>query len=108
MISAASTLNRFLIPFLESRYGRRLGERLAVARYSGRRSGRPHQLVTQYVREGTTVRIDVGRADAKTWWRNFQGQQPIDLHLAGVDRHLTAHVVREGSRVWVVSRPTAA
>jgi hypothetical protein len=103
-----STLNRCLIPFLESRYGRRLGKQLAVVRYDGRRSGAPHQLVTQYVQDGATVRIEVGRADGKTWWRNFQSRHPIDLHLAGVDHHLTARVVREGDHVWVVSEPRAA
>lgn len=98
-----SRLNRFLIPLLESRHGRRLGRRLAVVSYEGRRSGRTHRLVTQYVCVGPTVRISVGRASAKTWWRNFQSPHPVDLHLAGDDHRLVAHVVRDGARVCVVA-----
>ncbi len=41
--------NRFLIPLLHSTTGRRLGYRLAVVEYVGRRTGRHHQLVTMYV-----------------------------------------------------------
>jgi hypothetical protein len=95
-------VNALLIPLLESRHGRWLGRRLAVVRYTGRRSGRQRRLVTEYDVIGSTVRIDVGRADAKTWWRNFQSPYPVDLRLAGHDHHLVARVMRDGDLVSVI------
>ena len=52
--------NRLLIP-LTSRAGRRPGRRPAVVQCTGRRSGVAHELVTQYVLNGPTVRISAGR-----------------------------------------------
>ena len=46
--------NRVVIPVLRSRAGRRLGRRLAVVEYMGRRSGRLQRLVTQDVTDGQT------------------------------------------------------
>jgi hypothetical protein len=83
--------------------GRRLGRRLAVVEYAGRRTGRRHQLVTQYVTEGSTVRITVGMADRKTWWRNFEVPHAVRLRLAGVERDTLARVVHEGNRVSVLA-----
>jgi hypothetical protein len=95
--------NRLLIPLLKSRAGRRLGRRIAVVEYLGRRSGQHHQLVTQYVIEGSTIRIEVGMPDRKTWWRNFITEYPVRLRLAGQDNDLVAHVIRESNRVSVVA-----
>lgn len=95
--------NPILIPLLRGWLGRRLGRRLAVVEYVGRRSGDHHQLVTQYVRNGTSVRIRVGAADHKTWWSNFLTAHPARLHLAGQDYGATAHVVRDGDRMTVVA-----
>lgn len=95
--------NPILIPLLKSWVGRRLGRRLGVIEYVGRRSGDQHQLVAQYVRNGTTVRIRVGTADHKTWWRNFLTAHPVRLHLAGHCFDATAHVVREGDGMTVVA-----
>ena len=95
--------NRLLIHLLRSRAGRRLGRRIAVVEYLGRRSGEHHQLVTQYVKEGGTVRIEVGMFDRKTWWRNFETGHPVRLRLAGQDYDMTAHVVRERNRVSVLA-----
>jgi hypothetical protein len=95
--------NRVLIPLLRSRAGRRLGRRLAVVEYVGRRSERRRQLVTQYVTRGQTVRINVGGAEHKTWWRNFEAAHPLALRLAGQDHNATAHVVRDGNDVCVVA-----
>jgi hypothetical protein len=94
--------NRLLIPLLKSRAGRRLGRRIAVVEYLGRRSGHHHQLVTQYVIESSTVRIEVDIPGRKTWWRNFI-EYPVRLRLAGQDNDLTAHVMRESNRVSVVA-----
>jgi hypothetical protein len=94
--------NPILIPLLKNQLGRRLGRQLAVVEYVGRRSGAPHRLVTQYVRDGTIVRIRIGSADRKAWWRNFLTPRPMRLHLAGQDYDSTAHVVRENHQVDVV------
>lgn len=95
--------NRILIPVLRSRAGRQLGHRLAVVEYVGRRSGQRHRLVTQYVTDGRTVRIRVGAAERKTWWRNFQAARPVRLRLAGEDHDATAHVERGGGWMCVVA-----
>jgi hypothetical protein len=95
--------NRLLIPLLKSRAGRRLGRRLAVVEYLGRRSGQPRRLVTQYVIAGNTVHINVGMSDRKTWWRNFTPGHPLRLQLADHGYATTGHVVRQGDRIEVVA-----
>ena len=95
--------NRVLVPLLRSPAGRRLGRRLAVVEYAGRRSGRQHRLVTQYVREGRTVRIHVGMADHKTWWRNFRSPWPLRLRLAGEAQTAVGYVEVDGHTVSVVA-----
>jgi hypothetical protein len=74
-----------------------------VVEYAGRRPGARHQLVTQYVRTGATVRIRIGAADRKTWWRNFLAPRSVRLHLAGQEYDAKAHVVREHGRMSVVA-----
>jgi hypothetical protein len=94
--------NRLLLPYLRSAAGRRAGRRLAVIEYEGRRSGTRHELVTAYRRNGRTVRIRVGQAKDKTWWRNFSTPRELRIRLAGEDHRGTAHAVREGAHVAVV------
>ena len=105
--SAAAVMNgfanRFLIPLLNSKAGGRLGRRLAVLEYLGRRTGQPHRLVAIYVTEGRTVRITVGMAGHKTWRRNFETPHPVRLRLAGADHDALAHVVRDRDLVTVVA-----
>ena len=100
--------NRFLIPLLRSTGGRWLGRGLAVLEYEGRRTGDHHQLVTMYANKGTTVRITVGMAKHKTWWRNFETPHTLQLRLAGIDHDAVAHVVCEGEHVSVVAELTPA
>ena len=99
----AGLANRVLIPILRSRAGRQLGRRLAVVEYLGRRSGQHRQLVTQYTLEGRTVRIRVGVAARKTWWRNFTSPHLLRLRLAGDEYAVTGHVEREGELIRVVA-----
>jgi hypothetical protein len=68
---------------LRTPLGPGLGRSLAVVRYTGLRTGAPHELVCQYVRNGERVWIMVGQADRKTWWRNLRARAPVDLWLAG-------------------------
>jgi hypothetical protein len=75
--------NPVLRRVLRGRLGRRLGRGLAVLRYTGRRTGLPHELVCQYVRADATVWVLVGHPDEKTWWRNLREPADVDLWLAG-------------------------
>lgn len=93
--------NPVLICLLRSRTGTRLGRRLAVVEYVGRRTGRRHRLVTGYSLDYPTLQIRVGGADRKTWWRNFREPSPLHVRLAGVDYETTAHVVSHRGEVVV-------
>jgi hypothetical protein len=88
--------NPVLRPLLLGPLGRRLGRRLAVLRYSGRRTGQIHELVVQYARHNNQVWIMPAHAERKRWWRNMLDPQPVDVWLAG--RHLVgvARVVGDG------------
>jgi hypothetical protein len=96
--------NPVLITLLRSRLGARLGRRLAVVEYVGRRTGTRHRLVTEYSLDGATVHIRVGGADRKTWWRNFRQPAPLRLRLAGVDHEATAQVETHDGEVVVEAR----
>ena len=97
----SSVANPALIRLLRSRLGARLGRRLAVVEYVGRRTGQRHQLVTQYSLHGRTVRIGVGDAERKSWWRNFEHPARVRLRLAGEDHDVVAHVVKGDEGVVV-------
>jgi hypothetical protein len=101
---ANASANKILIPVLESGAGRRLGRRLALVDYDGRRTGEHHQLVTMYTVDGKTARITVGKPEWKTWWRNFSEPHPLRLRLAGHDHDTAAQVVREEDRVFVIAQ----
>ncbi|SHN59088.1 hypothetical protein SAMN05660350_00842 [Geodermatophilus obscurus] len=85
--------NPVLRRLLRSRLGRRPGRRLVVVR----RTGRPHELVAQYARDGATVWVLVGAADRTTWWRNLRAPAEVDLWLAG-ERVRARAVAIEGAR----------
>jgi hypothetical protein len=89
--------NPVLRRLLKTRAGRRPGRRLAVVRYTGVRTGRPHELVAGYARDDGTTWIWVGSAEQKTWWRNLRTPAEIDLWLAG-ERHRARARAVEGSR----------
>lgn len=75
--------NPVLGRLLRTAAGRRLGRRLALVRYTGRRTGATRQLVTQYRRDGYRVLIVPQMAGQKHWWRNFLEPRPVELWLAG-------------------------
>ncbi|GAA3632762.1 hypothetical protein GCM10022267_19460 [Lentzea roselyniae] len=67
---------------------------ITVVSYTGRRSGRTFSTPVSYQRNGDVVAIQVMMPDAKTWWRNFNGEGgPLTLELDGVQRtgHATSH-----------------
>jgi hypothetical protein len=109
--------NPVLRPLLRSPLGRLMGRRLAVLRYTGVRTGRPHALVCGYARTARTVWVLVGDAENKVWWRNLRAPADVDLWLAG--RRVRARAVavvgaeqpreaRDGLRVYVEQLPDAA
>ena len=75
--------NPVLRPLLRTRAGALIGRRLALLRYTGTRTGLPHELVVQYARDGETVWVLVGHAEQKTWWHNLRAPADVDLWLAG-------------------------
>jgi hypothetical protein len=83
--------NPVLRRLLRTAVGRRLGRGLMVLRYAGTVTGRPHELVVQYARDGDTVWVLVGRPDAKTWWHNLRQPADVELWLAG--EHVRARAV---------------
>jgi F420H(2)-dependent quinone reductase len=91
--------NPVLRRVLRTPLGRRLGASLALLRYTGTRTGQPHELVCQYVRAGATVWVLVGAAQRKTWWRNLRRPAGVELWLAG--EHVRARAVAVEGR----SRP---
>jgi hypothetical protein len=83
--------NPVLRRLLRTPAGRWLGRGLMVLRYTGTVTGRPHELVVQYARDGDTVWVLVGWADRKTWWHNLRRPADVELWLAGV--HVRARAV---------------
>ena len=75
--------NPALALLLRSPVGEHFGQHLGLVTYVGQRSGRRHQLIVQYAREGTVVWIVPAQPDRKTWWHNFSTTAPIELRLAG-------------------------
>src|SRR5215207_1366065 len=75
--------NPVLRRLLRTAAGRRLGRGLLLLRYTGRRTGRPHEVVTQYARAENAVWVLVGSADRKTWWRNLRAPADVEVWLAG-------------------------
>ena len=89
--------NPILRRLLRGPLGRRLGTRLAVLRYRGRRTGQLHELVVQYARDGDLVWIVPGQADRKRWWRNLIEPQPVEVWLAGHHRSAIAAVLADSA-----------
>ncbi|MGZ4509292.1 MAG: nitroreductase/quinone reductase family protein [Blastococcus sp.] len=89
--------NPVLRRLLRTPAGRVLGRRLAVLRYTGRRTGEPHELICGYVRDGATVWVRVGMPERKVWWHNLRTPADVELWLAG--EHVRARaVVVEGAQ----------
>ena len=85
--------NPVLRRLLRTPVGRRLGRGLMVLRYTGTVTGRPHELVVQYARDGDTAWVLVGQADVKSWWHNLRRPAHVELWLAGEHVRAQARVV---------------
>lgn len=73
--------NRIVAGVLQSPFHRLLSGSICLVRYRGRRSGREITTPTQYARFEDEVIILVGRAEEKTWWRNFRDERDLELLL---------------------------
>ncbi|MGI5504572.1 nitroreductase/quinone reductase family protein [Lentzea sp. JNUCC 0626] len=74
--------------------GKLVRKGITVVSYTGRKSGRTFTTPVGYQRKGDTVNIQVMMPDAKSWWRNFNGEGgPLTLELDGAQRtgHATSH-----------------
>jgi hypothetical protein len=109
--------NPVLRGLLRTRAGALPGRRLALIRYTGVRTGRPHELIAGYARDGGSAWIWVGSAERKTWWRNLRTPAEIDLWLAGERRRARAQAVEgaqqpeaaaEGLAAYLATYPTVA
>jgi hypothetical protein len=109
--------NPLLLWLLRTRAGRVMGRRLAVLRYTGSRTGQPHELVTMYVRSGDTAWIFVGQPEHKSWWRNLRRPAEVTMWLAGEEIRARAVAVegsrqpeeaRQGLTVYLAAMPAAA
>ncbi|WP_104522904.1 nitroreductase/quinone reductase family protein [Blastococcus atacamensis] len=59
---------------------RLLGGRLLVLAYTGRRTGRRHELPVMSAPFGDGLVVVAGKGEGKTWWRNF-GTVPQEVTL---------------------------
>lgn len=100
--------NPLLRRVLRGRLGRRMGRRLAVLRYRGRRTGAVHELVVQYVRDGARVWVMVGEPERKRWWRNMIRPVLVDLVLAGHNVSGVARAIDTSGQPDEVARAVAA
>src|ERR1044072_4337176 len=88
-------VNKFVVGLRDAPLvGKLVRKGITVVSYTGRKSGRTFSTPVAYQRKGNIVDIRVSMPDAKSWWRNFNGEGgPLTLELDGVQRtgHATSH-----------------
>ncbi|MCI0478593.1 MAG: nitroreductase family deazaflavin-dependent oxidoreductase [Anaerolineales bacterium] len=65
--------------------------------YTGRKSGKPITLPTNYVREGDALFITSFRA--RKWWRNLRGGARVTIRLQGRDYSGVAEAIEDADAV---------
>jgi hypothetical protein len=78
-----SVSNAAVAALLRSPLHQILSSSVDLVRFVGCRSGRTIVTPTQYAVRGENLVILVGRADTKTWWRNFRTPREVDILVAG-------------------------
>ncbi|MFX0577858.1 hypothetical protein [Nocardia nepalensis] len=86
-----------MLSALHSPLAHGLRRNLCELRYQARRSGRHIALAVSYARMDDNVVIRVGRADTKTWWRNFRTPRPLSVWLDGRWHRGMGHVAQPDS-----------
>lgn len=102
-----SLVNRVLARALTRERSDPIGRRIAMVRYTGRRSGTQRVLATFYARDQSTVWIPVASPELKSWWRQFSEPAPIELVLAGQTHHAIAVAVAGSSEPDAVAAALA-
>ncbi|MDX8032456.1 nitroreductase/quinone reductase family protein [Lentzea sp. BCCO 10_0856] len=89
------TVNKWMVGLRDAPLvGKLMRKGITVVTYTGRKSGRTFTTPVGYQRKGDVVEIRVMMPDAKTWWRNFNGEGgPLTLDLDGGAKtgHATSH-----------------
>ena len=85
--------NSIVVAILRSPVHRLLSGKLDVIRYRGQRTGEQHVTPTQYVQQGDDLLIFVGRAETKSWWRNFRTDRDIEVLVRGRWQAMRARAV---------------
>ncbi len=86
-----------MLSALHSALAHGLRHNLCELRYQARRSGRHIALPVSYARTGDNVVVRVGRAETKTWWRNFHNPRPLSVWLDGRWYRGMGHVAQSDS-----------
>ena len=96
-------MNPFMVWLLQSPLHRLISGSHLLVKYRGRTTGVERCFPVGYARQDGEVVILVGRADAKTWWRNFLTPWPVTLVIGGHTVQGTGRVVdgesEEGARL---------
>lgn len=85
--------DRVVCRVLQSPAHRLMSGSICAIRYRGRRSGTTYSTPTQFASHGDGLVIFVGRADTKTWWRNFREDRELDVLVAGEWRAMVGRAV---------------
>ncbi|MGY1779918.1 nitroreductase/quinone reductase family protein [Geodermatophilus sp. SYSU D01036] len=77
---------------------RLLGRHLVVLSYTGRRTGRRHELPVMAAPDGDDLVVLVGGAAGKTWWRNLEaGPRDVTVRRDGRDLPCLARLLPPGA-----------
>ena len=68
-----------------------LSGNMMLIKFTGRKSGKPYSVPTNYVRDGDDLWVVSLRR--RTWWRNLRGGTPVAVCLCGQELKGTAEVV---------------
>ncbi len=86
-----ATANAVVETVLKSPLHRLMSGKFLLVQYLGARTGTEHTLPVQYADTHHGHVVLVGKADEKTWWRNFTAMGQVQVLHAGAWVPMTAH-----------------
>lgn len=89
--------NPLVIWLLRSPLHVAISQGVMLVSVTGRKSGKPIAVPTNYLRDGNTLWVISWRA--RTWWRNLRGGARVQLLLAGKRREGHGQVIEEETAV---------